>query len=116
MDDRSEPARQAFRDSFSADPEIIVRAPGRVNLIGGHLDYHQGFVLPLAIDRGLTLVGRRTSDRRVRVYSQHLRLAAWLDLDRSARHPTILGRYCQGAIAALRAIYPVDRGCDVLIT
>lgn len=115
MDGPDEQAVEAFRGRFSAAPEIAVQAPGRVNLIGGHLDYHQGFVLPLAIDRRLTLLGRRRTDRQVRVHSERLGLSAWLDLETSARHPTVLGRYCQGVIMALRAVYPLERGCEVLI-
>src|SRR5512135_82350 len=41
----------AFHNSFHSNPEIIIRAPGRVNLIGEHTDYNDGFVLPAAIDR-----------------------------------------------------------------
>jgi galactokinase len=44
-------ARQAYYARFQEYPEIIVRAPGRVNLIGEHTDYNDGFVLPIAIDR-----------------------------------------------------------------
>jgi galactokinase len=40
-----------FRDRFGYDPTYIVRAPGRVNLLGEHVDYNDGFVLPIAIDR-----------------------------------------------------------------
>lgn len=40
-----------FHQSFYNEPQVIVRAPGRVNLIGGHVDYNDGFVLPIAIDR-----------------------------------------------------------------
>lgn len=41
----------AYRRTYGTDPTIVVRAPGRVNLIGEHTDYNDGFVLPLAIDR-----------------------------------------------------------------
>ncbi len=41
----------AFQSRFGHRPEIIVRAPGRVNLIGGHTDYNEGYVLPVAVDR-----------------------------------------------------------------
>ena len=46
-----EQAVAAFRAHFSREPELIARAPGRVNLIGEHTDYNDGFVLPCAIDR-----------------------------------------------------------------
>ncbi len=40
-----------FREKFGSDPAFIARAPGRVNLLGEHVDYNDGFVLPAAIDR-----------------------------------------------------------------
>jgi len=49
----------AFRRRFGADPEFVARAPGRVNLLGEHLDYNEGFVLPAAIDRATVLAARR---------------------------------------------------------
>jgi galactokinase len=42
---------QVFQDFFSSPPRTVVRAPGRVNLLGEHVDYNDGFVLPAAIDR-----------------------------------------------------------------
>ncbi|RYG43943.1 galactokinase family protein, partial [bacterium] len=41
-----------FRARFGIDPAIVTVAPGRVNLIGEHTDYNDGFVFPAAIDRG----------------------------------------------------------------
>jgi len=40
-----------FVERFGGTPERVVRAPGRVNLIGEHTDYNDGFVLPMAIER-----------------------------------------------------------------
>jgi galactokinase len=45
----------------------VVHAPGRVNLIGDHTDYNDGFVLPAAIDLGITIAFAPTDDRRVRI-------------------------------------------------
>lgn len=115
MDTGDEQAISMFRAQFGNEPEIVVRAPGRVNLIGGHLDYHEGFVLPLAIDRGLVLVGRRRPDRQICISSAALRLTARIEADDPRRHPTALGRYCQGAVAALHPACPIQCGCDVLV-
>ena len=46
-----ERAIAAFRGRFAKEPVVVARAPGRVNLIGEHVDYNEGFVLPAAIDR-----------------------------------------------------------------
>ncbi len=50
-----EQAAKAFYARFQTQPAMIVRAPGRVNLIGEHTDYNGGFVLPIAIDRAAWL-------------------------------------------------------------
>jgi galactokinase len=58
-----------FKKLFGSSPEVRVRAPGRVNLIGEHTDYNEGFVLPAAIDRYIEFAGRRRADRQVRAHS-----------------------------------------------
>lgn len=89
--------------------------PGRVNLIGDHTDYHEGFVLPMALDRGLVLQGRPRPDRCVRVYSQVLQGGVELELDVRERHPERWARYFQGVLSVLAARQPLPYGCDVLI-
>jgi len=61
--------KQTYKDLFSEEPEFIVRAPGRINLIGGHTDYNDGFVLPMAIDRSIWIAFRVRDDRVVRCYA-----------------------------------------------
>jgi galactokinase len=58
-----------FVSRFGQSPQWVVRAPGRVNLIGEHTDYNDGFVLPLAIDRAVWIALRPRGDRRVAVHS-----------------------------------------------
>ena len=48
----------SFRGQFGREPEFVSEAPGRVNLIGEHTDYNEGFVLPVAIDRTVAVAGR----------------------------------------------------------
>ena len=60
---------EAFRQRFGERPSLIVRSPGRVNLIGEHTDYNDGFVLPMAIDRAVWVALRPRDDGEVLVYS-----------------------------------------------
>lgn len=54
-----------FAAWFGADPDVVLSAPGRVNLIGEHTDYNEGFVLPVAIDRRTYLAVRRRDDATI---------------------------------------------------
>lgn len=65
----SEPVSESFVKHFGSNPSLIVRAPGRVNLIGEHTDYNDGFVLPVAIDRAIWIAVRPRADRFIHVYS-----------------------------------------------
>ncbi|HMZ06097.1 MAG TPA: galactokinase [Anaerolineales bacterium] len=72
---------QSFKDYFNSKPQFIVRAPGRVNLIGEHTDYNDGFVLPMAIDRAVWLAIHPRSDGQVRIHSLDLKTEATFQLD-----------------------------------
>lgn len=50
-----ERAKSAYRRAYSVDPDTLIHAPGRVNLIGEHTDYNDGFVLPMAINYGTVI-------------------------------------------------------------
>jgi galactokinase len=58
-----------FRRVYGGKPALMVAAPGRVNLIGEHTDYNEGFVLPAAIDRHIVIGATARSDRVVRVHA-----------------------------------------------
>jgi galactokinase len=62
-------AQQAFEEGFGGKPELVVRAPGRVNLIGEHTDYNEGFVFPAAIDRWVVFASRRRTDNQAVIRS-----------------------------------------------
>ncbi len=59
----------AYAARYGSRPAFLVHAPGRVNLIGEHTDYNDGFVLPMAIDRSVWIALSPRSDRLVRVHS-----------------------------------------------
>ncbi|MCU0339365.1 MAG: galactokinase [Spirosomaceae bacterium] len=62
----------AFASVFSKNPTLIVRAPGRINLIGEHTDYNDGFVLPAAIDKAIYFAIAPRTDQRCVLYSADL--------------------------------------------
>ncbi len=65
--------RNAFHTRFQSEPALIVRAPGRVNLIGEHTDYNDGFVLPIAIDRAAWLAVGPSNDSWSRVRAMDMK-------------------------------------------
>ncbi|MBC3843790.1 galactokinase [Streptacidiphilus sp. 4-A2] len=71
---------RAFRARFGGDPEGVWQAPGRVNLIGEHTDYNDGFVLPLALPHATRVAAARRTDGRLRVHSAQAAQPAEVDL------------------------------------
>jgi galactokinase len=71
---------QSFSTYFNAKPDFIVRAPGRVNLIGEHTDYNDGFVLPMAIDRAVWIALSPRTDSQIRIRSLDLEVDSAFDL------------------------------------
>jgi galactokinase len=67
---------------FLAKAEIVIRAPGRVNLLGEHVDYNDGCVLPAAIDRAVRLAGTRRPDQRVILHAADLNRTVAFDLEK----------------------------------
>ena len=74
-------AAQAYRATFSEKPEWVSRAPGRVNLIGGHVDYNDGVVLPAAVELEMGVAYRSRNDRRARIHSVDFDETFEFDLD-----------------------------------
>jgi galactokinase len=60
---------ELFRRCFGHPPRWVVAAPGRVNLIGEHTDYNDGFVLPMAIERYIVMAGDTNTKREVTLHS-----------------------------------------------
>jgi galactokinase len=61
--------QQLFEKTFQTAPELIVRSPGRINIIGEHTDYNNGFVLPAAISQAVYVAFKKREDDQVRLYA-----------------------------------------------
>ncbi|MFW6330771.1 MAG: galactokinase [Gemmatimonadota bacterium] len=92
----------AYHQELGEAPAVVVRAPGRVNLIGEHTDYNDGFVLPLTLERAVWIALRPRRDRRVRVVSTDFDEAAEFALDGLARGGPPWAEYPKGVAWALQ--------------
>ncbi|MCU1509590.1 MAG: galK [Glaciihabitans sp.] len=81
MTDIRDDVRETFTELYGAEPDGLWSAPGRVNLIGEHTDYNEGFVLPFAINRRTVLALQARDDRRLRVASAFADEVVEIDLD-----------------------------------
>ena len=114
-------ARQSVGHTFgktfgSTDGMIVAMAPGRVNLIGEHIDYNDGFVLPMTIDRAVFLALRPRDDTRCRIVSMNFQEEATWDLrtlTRTDDHPW--ANYLKGVQKLLMARGCTMRGVDGVV-
>jgi galactokinase len=102
-----------FLETFGEEPDLVAAAPGRVNLIGEHIDYSDGFVLPFAIkDRTLVAV-RKRDDSTVRIASAQRRNKI-VTVDIKQVKPGLKGEWERYALGVLWALGVKD-GVDLLI-
>lgn len=107
--------RSEFQTLYGGEPRLF-RAPGRVNLIGEHTDYNDGFVLPMAIDRSTFVAAGVREDRLVRVRSLNFSEQFEFDLDLSPMpRRGIWPDYVEGIARVLEATGTRLRGADLLI-
>jgi galactokinase len=79
LDKRTQEILNGFAANFEGRPTHLAIAPGRVNLIGEHTDYNDGFVLPVALDRDVRVLFRPRADGRVKLYA--LEFGSWTDFE-----------------------------------
>jgi galactokinase len=92
----------AFQEHFDGQPTLIVRAPGRVNLIGEHTDYNDGFVLPMAINRATYFAARPRQDNFVYIYALDFEDYAEFNLTEMTKRHDHWAEYIKGTAWALQ--------------
>jgi galactokinase len=103
-----------FARRFGRAPELGARAPGRVNLIGEHTDYNEGWVLPCAIDRDTCVLAARRDDARLRVHSRERGETLEFESTRLEKRGDWID-YVQGIVFALRERGHAVAGLDLAL-
>ncbi len=112
-----EQANEIFAQNFTGSPETTVMAPGRVNLIGEHTDYNEGFVFPMAVNLGIAIAGRKRSDSRILLYSADYKEME--DFSISAIRPDMSrswANYFKGVVLMLKKNGLPIGGCEAVLT
>jgi galactokinase len=111
-------ARDFFRARFHSEPDHLLSIPGRINLIGEHIDYHDLPVLPIAIQRRIQLAFRSNPSRCARIESESYE-ARQLSLDAAALvkcPPGDWGNYVRAGVQIAASRWPISQGIDAAIT
>jgi galactokinase len=109
--------RDQFEQHYGIHPRLMVRAPGRVNLIGEHTDYNDGFVFPAAIDRATYVAARPRDDNKIHIFAADLQDEDEFELDQiefSTAHPW--SNYLRGVAKGLLIVGHQLGGANLLIT
>lgn len=107
-----------FASQFGGGPDVVTAAPGRVNLIGEHTDYNDGFVLPMAIDRHTMVAARQRDDGRINIIAGDLGGATTsfaLGSGRAEQASDSWSNYVRGMAALLPDHGVAVRGADIAI-
>ena len=102
-----------FLETFGEEPDLVAAAPGRVNLIGEHIDYSDGFVLPFAIKDRTLVAARKRNDSTVRIASAQRRNKI-VTVDINQVKPGLKGEWERYALGVLWAM-GIKEGVDLLI-
>ena len=105
-----------FQGRYSSVPRFF-QAPGRVNVIGEHTDYNEGFVMPFAIDRRTVVAGAGRDDSTINVYTRDLDEAATINLNDP---PTMMRGnwidYVEGTARSIVKRFGEIRGADLILS
>ncbi|HTE29878.1 MAG TPA: galactokinase [Chryseolinea sp.] len=105
-----------FESRFSCSPDIIVRSPGRINLIGEHTDYNQGFVLPAAINKEALIAMRKRSDEQISLFAADLNEAHSTTLSQLHTEPHSWPAYLLGVVQQLQQSGLPLHGFDAVLS
>jgi galactokinase len=116
MKQLSEDVRTLFANTYCRQPEVVAAAPGRLELLGNHTDYNEGYILGIAIDRYILVAGSRTDNEIVSIHSSEFNQTIQFPLNRIAKDPhAVWANYPKGVISQLKNAGHRLGGCSLAI-
>ncbi|KNE85318.1 galactokinase [Aggregatibacter aphrophilus] len=111
-------SQHIFNQKYNQQPELTVYAPGRVNIIGEHTDYNDGFVMPCAINYGTAIAGAKRNDHVWNVYAADLDLSDEFSLDKEIpQSEQKWANYVRGVVKFIQERCPdFKQGADLVIS
>ena len=111
-------SQHIFTQKYNKQPELTVYAPGRVNIIGEHTDYNDGFVMPCAINYGTAIAGSKRADHIWHVYAADLDLEDTFSLDEDfPQSEQKWANYVRGVVKFIQERCPqFKQGADLVIS
>jgi galactokinase len=104
-----------FQEKFNATP-IIIRSPGRINIIGEHTDYNEGFVLPAAIDKAIYLAISKRVDGEIHLYAEDFKEDFVGNINSIKKTETAWANYILGVVNELQNDGKIMSGFNAVIT
>ncbi|GGH08473.1 galactokinase [Sphingobacterium alkalisoli] len=72
--------KNRYKEIFGSEPDLLAKSPGRINIIGEHTDYNEGFVLPTAIDKAIYVAVGKREDQEIHLYAEDFNEKYSIDL------------------------------------
>jgi len=118
VNELQELAKTLFSQEFNSTAEIVCHGPGRVNIIGDHTDYNDGFVFPAAINYGTTIAASKREDKIVKVYAHDCdaQTNEFPLNDATFDQEMMWTNYVKGTLIALMKKYPEINGANFVVT
>lgn len=113
---RLENLRKKFTELYGREPEKYAKGPGRVDLLGIHTDYNDGFVATIAVDLDVIVCGSRRNDSIVRIYSANMDDTAEFDIEKNAYDKEKKwSNYSRGVVKYLKEFGAEFGGADIVL-
>ncbi len=107
--------KDTFLRVFNSEPQIVVKSPGRINVIGEHTDYNNGFVLPAAIDKGVYIGISSRNDNNIELYSVDYNEKYNTDTTTLTFGPELWTNYILGVTRILKLKFDGIKGYNLVV-